>query len=671
MAHQDRYLCPICKRQERCTTEGSSKKASIHVTPLWTRLQLTVLDNGEHCLPCPTCETNEDGERTIANWDHADLRLHKRLRQHHVRYHHSKLNEIFTKEEIANYYADARRLRCELIHGPQGPGHAPQLDQGSDTLPRVAPTTPVKPVKGSQKTSPITPTRRRAPKVQFGSPSIDLPDSFLEWLRNEVQPTSVTTYASITRSYLAWYHRNISQHAVLADVWDMDAVTGFVKDLKNQVAPTTTFNYVCALQAAQRFVRMKGEANPSESSLMQFASLLRQASRAKSRHGRKVAEDKKQNSVKLYEVKDKILNNREVRTKFSLYARLSKRGEPLSQNQHQWATGFAIFILQASNFKRNGNITKIPYKQALRRIKKALKRREPCEIEINDAAKTGGKERFVIVKRHRLKILFKYATLIRAAVAGSESSSFFVNSVGHRIHSASPFITALGKSVGLPNLTIKDLRTRIETEAAIKGKKVDRDGIARHLAHSKKTRDHYYILSDRRRSRSAAMDVDKLVENAEPPETSEDDDEADQSSSNIDAFPSSSADSADQRDGSESSMEETDNELRSKEKTPQTQTFDQQVEETTGQGSTSFAPIGTPAGPVKGSSTSPDSSIFSAEHGQDADKSAEKDSESDVDKSAEKDSESDADADMSPGTEKEPSPIVRRLRFRTITNKRI
>ena len=250
MAHQDRYLCPICKRQERCTTEGSSKKASIHVTPLWTRLQLTVLDNGEHCLPFPTCETNEDGERTIANWDHANLRLHKRLRQHHVRYHHSKLNEIFTKEEIANYYADARRLRCELIHGPQGPGHAPQLDQGSDTLPRVAPTTPVKPVKGSQKTSPITPTRRRAPKVQFGSPSIDLPDSFLEWLRNEVQPTSVTTYASITRSYLAWYHRNISQHAVLADVWDMDAVTGFVKDLKNQVAPTTTFNYVCAPQAA-------------------------------------------------------------------------------------------------------------------------------------------------------------------------------------------------------------------------------------------------------------------------------------------------------------------------------------------------------------------------------------------------------------------------------------
>ena len=112
------FTCPVCKRQEPCTYEGEKKKPTIHLNVHWQGLPITVTSSGKQCYPCPRCELDENGESRIRTWTQAKLRIHKRLRQNFTRHHHGKLADFYTPEEIVKFYDDARRLRCELIHGP-------------------------------------------------------------------------------------------------------------------------------------------------------------------------------------------------------------------------------------------------------------------------------------------------------------------------------------------------------------------------------------------------------------------------------------------------------------------------------------------------------------------------------------------------------------------------
>ena len=513
------WVCGYCSRSVPCVTEGTSRKKSIHIHPTWTKIRLTVLDTGEQCYPCPTCETT-DGRRAITHWDHPDIRLHKRLRQHHARAHHQLLREKYNATEVVEFYDDARRLRCELVHGPND-RDAVVRDTPATTPPRLP----------EPAASPDTPSRRRARNFSAKqSHAIILPPSYLEWLENELRPDSVASYAGVAKTFLHWYGTNCEKPGVLADVWDVDRVRLFIAELKPQVAPTTVFNYLCALQTAQRFVRQRGEIEPSPAVIYSFAAMFRQASRGKTDHQKVVAEKKRKTSVTLHEVRKRILDNKELYKRFKGFVKLCADGGSLAQTQFTWATGFALFNLQASNFKRNGNTLKIEFKPALKRIKAALKHRKACELVITNATKTGGTEVFSIVKMQRIKILLMYATFLRPSAMGTgQCPQFFVNSLGKRITKAAPYISALGKSVGLPNLTIKDLRSRIETEAAVRGKDVDRAAIADHLAHTEATRDKHYLLLDKRRSREAAMDVERLIDEAEPPEDSDADTSIDSS----------------------------------------------------------------------------------------------------------------------------------------------
>ena len=506
---ESNYTCHVCRRKERSLNSHTGKKPSIVLIPSWTSIKLTVYDSGEHCLPCPLCETTPEGNRAITHWDHPQTRLHKRLRQHVVRHHQKRLHELFTPDEVTSFYADARRLRCELIHGPKAPTAVPL-----DEVPNKAEET-------------VSPTRRRARNISAKeSRAIELPPTFIDWLRDELRPDSVSSYAGVIRTYLHWIGLQRESAGALPDVWDIDAVTSFIQSLKGQVAPSTIFNYLCALQSAQRFVQLRGEANPTQNTVLQFSALMRQASKQKAMHHRSVSEKKRTDSVTLLEVKQRVLGNPDLLHRYQSYAEICQSGEILSQSQFQWATGYAIFNLQASNFKRNGNVRKIPFESTLDRIQTALRRGKTCEIAVADATKTGGTEVFSILKRQRLEVLLSYGTHIRPSAMGSGNSpSFFVNSVGKAISKASPFITALGKSVGLPHLTIKDLRSRIETEAALREKNVDRKAIAGHLAHTEGTRDRHYLLTDRRRSREAARDIEKLIDGAEPADDSDSDTE--------------------------------------------------------------------------------------------------------------------------------------------------
>ena len=516
------WACSFCRRTLPAVIAGSKKKPTISVKPAWLDSPLTIIDAGEHLYPCPDCETVE-GHRKITDWHNADFRLHKRLRQHFVRTHQQLLRQKYSATEVVEFYNDARRLRCELIHGPN------DRERISEETPV---TTPAEVPESTAAKSPETPTRRRARNISARqSQAIELPPSYLDWLDDELRKDSVASYAGIARTFLHWYGENRDKPGELIDVWDVEAVRTFIAELKPQVAPTTVFNYICALQTAQRFVRQRGEFEPSQATIFSFAAMFRQASRAKTEHQRVVAEKKRKTSVTLHEVKERILGNAELYTRFKDLAKFCKSGGAVSQAQFTWATGFALFNLQASNFKRNGNTLKILFKPALKRIQSALKHRKACELVITGATKTGGTEVFSVVKMQRLKVLLMYATALRPSAMGSgKCTHFFVNSLGKRITKASPYITALGKSVDLPNLTIKDLRSRIETEAAVQGKRVDRAAIANHLAHTEATRDKHYLLVDKRRSREAAMDVERLLDEAEPLDDSDADTSLDSSS---------------------------------------------------------------------------------------------------------------------------------------------
>lgn len=537
------WVCQFCKRAVPSITEGTSKKQTIKLRPTWTSSALTVMDSGEQCYPCPTCESDSEGRRIITHWEHADIRLHKRLRQHHARNHQQLLRDAYTTEEVVQFYKDARRLRCELIHGPNDRATTRQATPPKDPEPVG---------------SPETPTRHRARNISGkDSQEINLPPSYLEWLENELRPITVASYTGITKNFLRWFEKSHGKPGVLADVWDIESVRTFLSELEPLLAPTSVYNYLCAIQTAQRFVRQRGEIEPSPATIFGFSTLFRQASRKKTRHQKVVAETKRKTSVTLHEVKERVLENKELYARFKGYVKLCKDGGSLTLSEFTWATGYALFSLQASNFKRNGNTRKIQFKPAMKRISTALKHRKACELVITNATKTGGTEVFSIVKMQRLKVLLLYATVLRPSAMGSgQCPLFFVNSLGKPITSASPYIAALGKSVGIPNLTIKDLRTRIETEAAVRGKGVDRAAIADHLAHSKATRDRHYLLMDKRRSREAAMDVEKLIDESEPLENSDVDTSMDSSVLSDDDIEYDDDSSSTGRD--ERSSEETD-----------------------------------------------------------------------------------------------------------------
>ena len=514
------YMCQICKRNLPCCYEGDSSKPTIILKVAWTNSPLTVVSSGEQCYPCPNCEKDINGEAKINHWEQAEMRLHKRLRQHFTRHHHAKLSDVFTPVEISDFYDQARKLRCELIHGPPGE-HRGETSSASESSCIQQPPTP----EEGPGPGPSGLLRKRARNLSSReSNAIPLPSKFIDWLAKEVSPATATTYEGIVKSFLH-FQKTKGENGEFTDVWDYNSVKNFLDSRQDESKPTTLHNYLMALLAAQRYARLEGIVEPSSLTKLRFDSLEKQVCRRKLAHSKRVKEEKRKTGIGLREVKEKILNCQKLQERYDEHVQHCKRGLALGQSDYRWATGYAILTLQASNFKRNGNLAKITFSHGMRRLKAALKKRTSCELEISNATKTGGVEVFCIVNRHRIKILHWYGKYIRASAMGTGTCpAFFLNSVGAAIMQMAPFIKSVGKSVGLPSLTIMDLRSQLETEAALHGDKIDRSEVASHLAHTEGTRNRHYLLTDRRRSRNAALQVEKLVNEAEAPMDSDSDD---------------------------------------------------------------------------------------------------------------------------------------------------
>ena len=374
--------------------------------------------------------------------------------------------------------------------------------------------------------------------------------NFANYLGNsELRPSSVYSYTLSVRYYLAWVTKYHSASSSIEDVWNYQWVKEFTDDSKGKIAPSTIYNNLVGILAAQRYVEEEGQVAPTERTKLQFRTLARQAAKGKAAHRHVVAKQKRTDSVSLHEATVRIFENQKLFDRYQNLVDHCEKGETLSGPNFRWATGYAILQLEASNFKRTGNLCKIEYATAVKKLKAAIKHTATCELEIDDATKTGGSEIFSIVKPQRVKVLYQYATILRPSVMGeSACKDLFVSTVGTRLLHVSEVIKLVGESVDLPNITIKDLRTRVETDAAAKGDKVDRGEIAKHLAHSEATRDRHYLMTDNRRSRKAAKDLETLLDDARSSEESSSDssstsDEEDSRNSTPDSKANVSSDS--------------------------------------------------------------------------------------------------------------------------------
>ena len=541
-----RYTCQVCKKALPCRYEGEKKKETIKVITTWTSEPIEVQNGGEQCYPCPLCETDETGEAKITHWDQVEGRMHKRLRQHFTRHHHKPLKDAYSSDEVAEFYVKARQLRCKLIHGPDNLTKMPETsEEEHQPTSSSNPSTPKK--TSSSTTTDASPQGLSTPRKE--GPSKNEPSSsnrsrwlsgevkdtrisqdFVKYLGNEMRQSSVYSYTLSVRYYLAWVKKYQNASPSIEDVWNYQWVKEFTDDSKGKIAPSTIYNDLIALLAAQRYTEEEGHVAPTERTKLQFRTLVRQAAKGKAAHRHVVAKEKRTGSVSLHEATVRIFENQKLYDRYQNLVDHCNKGESLSGPNFRWATGYAILQLEASNFKRTGNLCKIEYATAVKKLKAAIKHNATCELEIDDATKTGGPEIFSIVKPQRVEVLYQYATILRPSVMGdSACKDLFVSTVGTRLHHVAEVIKLVGESVDLPNITIKDLRTRVETDAAAKGDKVDRGEIAKHLAHTEATRDRHYLLADKRRSRKAAKDLETLLDDARSSEESSSD-----SSSNSD-----------------------------------------------------------------------------------------------------------------------------------------
>lgn len=414
----------------------------------------------------------------------------------------------------------------EEDHEPTGSSRPSTPKKKSNSI--TSDASPQRPSTPSKKEGPSTSPPSSSKRSRWLSGTVKdthISENFAHYLGNELRPSSVNSYTLSVRYYLAWVKKYHNASASIEDVWNYPWVKEFTDDSKGKIAPSTIYNNLVAIFAAQRYIEEEGQVAPTERTRLQFRTLLRQTAKGKAAHRHVVAKQKRTHSVSLHEATIRIFENQKLYDRYQNLVEHCQKGESLSGPNFRWATGYAILQLEASNFKRTGNLCKIEYATAVKKLNAAFKHSTPCDLEIENATKTGGSEVFSIVKPQRVKALYQYATILRPSVMGdSTCEDLFVSTVGTRLLHVSAVIKLVGESVNLPNLTMKDLRTRVETEAAAKGNKVDRAEIAMHLAHTEATRDRHYLLTDNRRSRKAAKDLEVLLDEARSSEDSSSED---------------------------------------------------------------------------------------------------------------------------------------------------
>jgi len=103
-------------------------------------------------------------------------------------------------------------------------------------------------------------------------------DDYITWLQNETElaESTIGSYLVITRNFLGWLLNNKTTDIALKLAWNLDWVKDFIQAVKDtDPAPTTMYNYACALATIQKFLIDRGEATPTEKEKAQWTSIMR------------------------------------------------------------------------------------------------------------------------------------------------------------------------------------------------------------------------------------------------------------------------------------------------------------------------------------------------------------------------------------------------------------
>ena len=546
------FTCGVCKKQMSCYTDGQPPNQTVRVVLPWSSNIVVVLYKGEHCYPCPDCEKpvnlGKDEKWDVSSWDNIQSRLHKRLRQHYTRHHHFQLKQVLDHEGVINFYDEARRIRCQLLHGPPPPtatiAPIPDSSTSAAAANGASEMTNEKTLTNSAKKNFIFPPGAEERITEQGldiqtaharmrnlsglKDNKVIPEAFITWLKesSELASSTIGSYLVVTRNFLGWLLENKTTQISLSLSWNIEWVKEFLDAVRAATpAPTTVYNYTCAISTIQKFTIEQGEATPTDRDKAQWAQIMKLWSRKKKSHQKVIGQEKLESTPKLSEFQKKIIDNESARKKYQELVELCRLKQSINPSDFKWATGYAILQLQSSNFKRNGNLSKIKSSYAINRLKESLvklknssgkgneKRKVTCTFEVSDATKTGGKEIFAIVNPIKMRVLYDYAKYIRSNCPGKvKDEDLFINSVGTSLkNKVSEVIHTVARSLGVSGVVIRDIRSRVETDAATHSNQVDRSELAKHLAHTEKTRDKFYMFPTDKRSKRAAEDVETLL----------------------------------------------------------------------------------------------------------------------------------------------------------------
>ena len=237
-------------------------------------------------MPCPDCERPQKigpkEDFRITSWENIGTRLHTRVRQHYVRHHNYRLNEIYDAQGVTKYYDDARRLRCELLHGPPQPGASSSASASMSGTQQ--PTSDFIFPPGAEENLGQQPASIQSAHVRMRNLSglkdnslIPNGDDYITWLQNETElaESTIGSYLVITRNFLGWLLNNKTTDIALKLAWNLDWVKDFIQAVKDtDPAPTTMYNYACALATIQKFLIDRGEATPTEKEKAQWTSIM-------------------------------------------------------------------------------------------------------------------------------------------------------------------------------------------------------------------------------------------------------------------------------------------------------------------------------------------------------------------------------------------------------------
>ena len=267
-----------------------------------------------------------------------------------------------------------------------------------------------------------------------------IPPGLLRWLEKGkcIQENTIRVYSHVVSQFLAVMKITVpDKSATLRMAWDLALCNHFFETVSSFVCDSTLVNYHNALVAVRTYLKRVNQAPNNFGNLIDdFRTMQKCAIKKKKLYVNKRKESKQAHSGMLWLVYRRIYHNlKYVNRLYKIAERFHPRFkpetyvEPLTKEELFFANAFIMFIFFINNFHRAGNLTQIEYMDAKRAVFQARRklgkrygdfdinlcdrrldrsRCEPAVIRVDDAMKSGGVIKFVLLSPRDQDLICKY-----------------------------------------------------------------------------------------------------------------------------------------------------------------------------------------------------------------------------------------------------------------------